>query len=177
MNTSQIQHVLKNDVNGVSEIFKGVFPCDRLPKKITQFPCAIVANTDYAGEPGKHWVCFYFDKDGNMEYFDSYGIRPINCPLYEFFSTQGKTCTWNKAQLQGWKSTVCGQWCIAFLTNRARNQSMDTFIKRFEEGRPGRNDAFIGKTVNDAFEIHKLKTVKQTGGGLQNCCSRFNAKT
>src|SRR5271156_1525704 len=173
MNTSQIRDVLKHTPYMKNQ-FLDVFSCDQLPKKITKFPCAIVANTDYAGEPGKHWVCFYFDVDGDMEYFDSYGIKPISCPLYAFYQRQGKTANWNKTQLQGWNSTVCGHWCIAFLTCRAQGLSSDEFVKKYEDGRPGKYDVEIGKVVNDGFEIHKLKTVRQTGGGLQNCCSRFD---
>jgi hypothetical protein len=185
MNTTQIRKMLTGDPYAKT-VFKGVFPCDKLPKVISEFPCAFVANTDHSGEGGEHWVCYYFDENGNAEYFDSYGIQPVNCELFKFWKGHGKNHSWNTVQLQGMKSTVCGQWCVAFITNRARGCSLSTFVNRFrgkdvnnENSNSGKYDKWVQRVVNSVFNIRKLKTVKQDGGHtswLQCCCARNRCK-
>jgi len=191
MNTSQIQKALAGDqVTGPD--FAGVFACDQLQgKKITKFPCCLVANTDPQSERGSHWVCYYFDKNGNAEYFDSYGVKPLNCDLMKFFSKNGQNHDYNSQQMQGDNSTVCGQYCIAFLTNRARGVSMKQFVQRFK-GRhlPGELDTVVGNLVNTVFDIPDKNNFtkitsfqnRQTGGTTsrikqsQCCCSRSDKK-
>jgi hypothetical protein len=177
MNTTQIRQVLSSDR---PTPFKGVFPCDSLPVEI-EFPCAIVANTDARGLGGEHWVCYYFDEQGNAEYFDSYGIKPVNCDLFGFWTRNGKNHKWNTVQLQGMQSKVCGHWCIAFLSSRARGITMSEFVKKYD-GQPGEHDHWVGQNVNNFFDVHKIKTVRQRGGGKfwyireQKCCSRIKCK-
>src|SRR5271170_384633 len=176
MNTSQIRLALQSEPE-TKKLFSGVFACDRLPVKISKFPCLLVANTDPASEEGEHWVCYYFDAVGNAEYFDSYGLAPANCDLFKFFQRNGKNHKCNSVQLQGSMSQVCGHWCIAFLLKRSHNQSMETIVRRFNTGEPGGSDLEVGHLVNDAFEIHKMPTRVQDGSGHQqhhqNCCSQI----
>jgi len=54
MNTEKINNVLKRLC---TENFDGVFSVDNLPEK----PRLLVANTDPANRPGRHWVCIYAD--------------------------------------------------------------------------------------------------------------------
>ena len=182
MNTTQIQNALAGDP-AVKPCFLGVFPSDHLLSlRIKRFPAALVANTDSSDEKGEHWVCFYFDKNGNAEYFDSYGFAPINCNLLQFFESNGKNHTWNKEQLQSVKSTVCGQWCIAYLSKRCRGQSRAQIVQSLKMNTPAQSDQRIGNLVNTAFSIRKTKTLHQDGGGgihkliiIQCCCSRVNS--
>ena len=66
MNTVQITYALKHD-NITNKQFIGVFPSDRLPKKIKHYPCGFVANTDPRTKPGTHWVAFYFPVEDQAE--------------------------------------------------------------------------------------------------------------
>ena len=75
MNTIKITHALQQD-HFTKRTFCGVFPSDKLPKTIDKYPCAIVANTDASGQPGSHWVVFYFPSEQKGEFFNSYGQPP-----------------------------------------------------------------------------------------------------
>ena len=104
--------------------FLGVFAFDHTPYTSLLFPkerdaiiCCVV-NTDPSDRPGEHWVAFFRDSSLKLlEYFDSYGENPT---FYGFFL--GKSIAPNNAQiqysnktLQGYGSTVCGQYCVLFL--------------------------------------------------------------
>jgi hypothetical protein len=179
MNTSQLRTALSGDPK-VGPQFVGVFACDQLPRGRMEFPAALVANTDPASESGKHWVAFYFDSGGNAEYFDSYGIAPQNCDLFDFFKAHGKNHKFNGVQLQSGSSSVCGHWCIAFLKKRCHGQSMDEIVRGFETCcKKNNRDAVVGSLVNSAYNIKQIKTAFQDGGGKikqQSCCSRTCAR-
>jgi hypothetical protein len=185
MNTSQLYKILAGD-RWASDSFRGVLPCDKLKnlEPVEKFPTAVIANTDPSGEKGEHWVCYYFDKDGNTEYFDSYGIQPVNCDLFKFWKENGKNQTWNTTQLQGMNSTVCGHWCLAFLTNRSRGQSMEEFVNRFSNFAPGHYDYWVRRTVNGVYNGQNRRLRRQVvqtfeGDGsdyLQCCCTRSKCK-
>jgi hypothetical protein len=172
MNTSQLRAALSRDPK-VGPQFLGVFACDQLPGGKIRFPAALVANTDPAAESGKHWIAFYFDNAGNAEYFDSYGLGPQNCDLFDFFKAHGKNHKFNGVQLQSGTSTVCGHWCIAFLKKRCHGQSMNEIVQGFESCfKKDRKDAVVGTLVNTAYDIENIKTRYQDGGGGQSCRSR-----
>lgn len=60
------------------DCFKGVIPANELPTRVKQRPSAYIVNTDDRGQPGTHWVAFYFPKTGPSEFFDPLGLlRPI----------------------------------------------------------------------------------------------------
>ena len=75
MNTLQITTGLELD-KITNKKFCGVFSSDELPEVIKSFPCGFVVNTDPSGEPGTHWVAFYFPTDREAEFFDSFGKLP-----------------------------------------------------------------------------------------------------
>jgi hypothetical protein len=187
MYSSQIHRALASDPFA-SEYFAGVFPSDLLPEKITSFPCSAVANTDPASMPGKHWVAFHFDADGNGEYFDSYGEPPRNTPLFNFLIDNNVECAkpdTNPFRLQGLHSDVCGHYCIAFLSRRARGQTMKGIVESYrgKKGKPGESDEKVRKLVNKQFKIKELKrkhppfaaAAAQVGaagssGEIEQCC-------
>ena len=75
MNTVQLIYALQHDKITCKQ-FVGVFPSDRLPKKMEHYPCGFIANTDPSAKPGTHWVAFYFPSKSEAEFFDSYGYPP-----------------------------------------------------------------------------------------------------
>ena len=54
--------------------FDGVFSIDNLPDD----PRLLVCNTDPSDKPGRHWIAIYVDDDGRVDFFDSFGRRPIH---------------------------------------------------------------------------------------------------
>jgi hypothetical protein len=56
----------------------GVLPIDKLPLRKVKKPCCFIVNTDDSTLPGTHWFAIYIPKKGKIEYFDSFGLKPIN---------------------------------------------------------------------------------------------------
>ena len=52
---------------------------DELPHRKPKDVRAYVINTDESHLPGTHWIAVYFpeDKNNGVEYFDSYGLPPL----------------------------------------------------------------------------------------------------
>lgn len=105
MNTSQLQCMIICDpvLNGY---VMGVFPADRLPKRLPAYPYGLVVNTDVHLNNGRHWCSFYSDGNGHMEFFDSYGKQPsINSVHFKrWISDHAKTIKTNDIQLQSSES-------------------------------------------------------------------------
>src|SRR5580765_963748 len=162
--TVQIESALGSDPF-VSPYFRGVFACDKLPRSIS-YPSAVVANTDPADKPGQHWVAFLFNERGEGEYFDSYGLPPINSPLFKFLTRNSVRIKCNPIQLQGFTSDVCGQYCIAFLASRCRGETMRDVIEKYKGKVPGEKDRVMANMVNKHYHITKI----QRGRGFDQCC-------
>lgn len=145
MDTAQIYECLKY-VAG--DTFVGVYPSDMLPT-ISEYPAALVCNTDPHNKPGQHWIAMYIDVDGYGEYFDSYGMPPL-VPAFGTFLTH-TTSTWiyNSRRLQSNYSTVCGQYCIYYLVYRTKGIPMNTLIRNFT------NDLYFNdETVNSFVALN-----------------------
>ena len=70
LDTTQLEKALKNYPN-----FHGVFAVDKLPEQPQHG--LYIANTHTSNEPGEHWVLFYKCRDGTIEFFDTFGRKPI----------------------------------------------------------------------------------------------------
>jgi hypothetical protein len=91
-----------------------------------------VLNVDTEGEPGEHWLGFFYEgnRNGrNLYYFDSFGMA------VEMYTNVAKalddhglkySCfAANRVPLQSFTSSVCGQYAIVFLAWRARHMNED----------------------------------------------------
>jgi Adenovirus endoprotease len=164
--SSQIANSIKSDPYAGST-FVGVFPCDLLPENI-DFPCSMVANTDPAAKPGSHWVALLFDKNGNGEYFDSYGFAPITVPIFNYFTFQhmakspcNRIPIVNDKHLQGTESSVCGQYCIAYLARRARGESRESIVESYTGKQPGEFDNQVEQVVNKTYNITPVPVLRR----------------
>ena len=153
MNTMQLLSILKTDKitrqhNG------GVFPIDKLPKKISSFPILYVINTDKSDKPGMHWVALYFNEDKRAEFFDSYGNPPdkYDAHLMRFIDRHSSGVLYNDRCLQSLDSTVCAQYCIMFAQYRCRNVAMQTTVHMFTRD-TRYNDAFVHNFVESLYNV------------------------
>lgn len=122
MNTFQLNCVLNCD-HVLKHMAKDVLAADQLPKaQLRQFPSAYIVNTEPSNMEGKHWVAFYFDSNGNGEFFDSYGNSPqsYNRTFLTFVLQNASKYRYNDIKLQNDDSDVCGQYCVYFLLFKAR---------------------------------------------------------
>jgi hypothetical protein len=164
MDTRQIYSILKPRLQ---DAFIGVFPRDRMPTPIHR-NTGLVLNIETHDQPGLHWVALYRDEQGNLEFWDSYGIHPslygINPPAAQF---RMNTCT-----LQCSNSAVCGEYCIFYLFHRAvLNWSMDDIVRYFSSRQCIVNDRSVLHYVNTYFHVR----FKLYDDALQQSSSNMHA--
>ncbi len=70
LHTDELEKALKRYPD-----FQGVYAVDQLPKDPK--PGLYIANTDPSDKDGEHWVLFYICKEGTIEFFDSFGRKPL----------------------------------------------------------------------------------------------------
>ena len=102
---------------------------DRLPDIVSTYPSAFVCNTHDSDQPGEHWIAMYVDECG--DYFDHYGLEPEHTEFTNFMNKHCSEWSSNDRIYQSRISTVCGQYCAAFLMFRCRNVSMHAFSRLF----------------------------------------------
>lgn len=127
MNTTQVNNCLKN-----VKIFSGTYARDSIPKP-KKFPVAYVVNTDSLGERGEHWVAIYFSRKKRCEYFDPLGFPPLHKTLTKFINNNktGTKFLYNSKALQHAETTLCGNFCIAFIKARDKGISFKRFLSMF----------------------------------------------
>ena len=144
MNTIQIiegmQSALRDYPNLFRTHFKGVFPYNHLPQRKQKTPYAYIFNTEPSGQEGEHWVAvFQAHEQQPIEYFDSYGFPPP--PHLEHIASSSKIIR-NTRQIQSYCSTLCGEYCVVFLTFRILNVSLHELISHFSDD-PELNDVYL----------------------------------
>lgn len=165
LTTYEIRKFLLNDKKS-RKIFNGVFAADTLPKYVSK-NTAYVVNTDPISMSGSHWVAIYFDKEGNGEYFDSYGLPPIVYNHKKFILNNSHEYTYNKSCLQSVTSSVCGHYCILYIGARARNLSMHEFISKFDGPDVYSNDAIAILNFRKYYDHRKNGKSKVDDIGLK----------
>ena len=109
---------------------KGIFSQNEI-KPLHHSPCII--NMDDFGCICTHWVCCWQAKNGEYEYFDSFGLLPPNEWEVELKKIGKKSFLRNDNQLQWVKSVRCGYYCLLFLNKRNRGTSFKDILKMFSD--------------------------------------------
>lgn len=113
-----------------SGVFQGVFPCDKLPKKIT-LPCAIIINLSKSNHCGSHWVSLYINREGSGDFMCSFGFQVRNSYIENFIRKHCKRISYNKKQLQHLSSNYCGLYAIIFIIHKMRGGTLHDFCNKF----------------------------------------------
>ena len=144
MNEEEIAKILTTD-SFTRRNFRGVFAKDEFTifSNLNSHQTFIV-NTDNSNQPGSHWVAFQFSGDYSCEYFDSYGFPPS---FYGFDNVlKSYKIYMSNKRIQGYKSSVCGQYCVLFLLLRGRGYSYHDFMSFFHKN-PAVNDHATNNTL------------------------------
>lgn len=160
MDSKTIYTVLQNDERVTRDLnFLGVFPLDMIPvTALLQYPCCLVVNTKPKDNPGEHWVCIVKTEENRGIYFDSFGYPPSNLPEIGLVLDSCDEWTYNESRLQSVISTVCGQYCIFFLTHFARGYSMDHITSLINDaGDQFANDALVFNYIRNKYDIASLQ--------------------
>ena len=150
MDTSQISHVLRADPFSKTH-FQGVFSSDQLQYFNPELPCAVVVNADPSNRPGSHWMAIYIAETGLGTYFDSYGLSPSIFPdVNTFLKKECDSYRYNNRRIQGFNSTVCGQYAIFFLLHKCRGMDMGKVLSWFTDHHDT-NDALVHGFIERHF--------------------------
>ena len=117
MNTEQIEQLCRSD-QVQSPKFGGVFSRDNLTD-LAENAKLYVSNTYPSSEPGNHWVLLHAAAEG-VEYFDSL-VGAINHD--EFVQFLGGEYRYVSVHIQELFSSVCGQYCIFYMSFYGRYSS------------------------------------------------------
>lgn len=60
---------------------------------------------------GSHWTLLLYPPQGNLIYFDSYGVGPEDS-IVKLAKEAGKHITYSTKQLQGYNESHCGIWVL-----------------------------------------------------------------
>ena len=101
--------------------FRGVYNRDKLPKKIGK-ECGIVNLDSFKGY-GTHWVA-YRNIGDIYEYFDPFGLVFPNEVLKYFHTGPVKRIIYSMDEIQNRDSVLCGYWCLYYLLERQRGNSI-----------------------------------------------------
>ena len=111
---------------------RDVLAADQLPKSLLRnYPFACIVNTDSSSKEGQHWVTYYFNLEGDGEFFDSLGKSPnaYNRIFSTFLLQNASKSQYNDIKLQHESSDVCDQYCVYYLMFKARGYSMQEIVK------------------------------------------------
>jgi hypothetical protein len=123
---------------------------DELPHRKAQDHQAYVINTDDSHLPGTHWVAVYFPQVNCVEYFDSYGLPPLEDDIIDFMRRNAQTTQFNNVKLQSNDSMVCGQYCVYFLHHRSLGHSLEHLVTYFDRD-SSRNDQKVDRWFCDRY--------------------------
>ena len=114
----------------LTHVFGGVYSKDQLPTLQRNKFYIINLESSDTGNGGSHWTVFFYNKPLTSIYYDSFGfIAPLEV------QTKIKPYIYNDKEIQNYKSSACGYYCIAFikfLHNKTdKEKSFLTFLKLF----------------------------------------------
>ena len=175
MDTIQLTRILRKDKH-TRGVFQGVYPSNQLPTSVSSLLALFIANVDTSEKPGSHWVAFYFTKDREGEFFDSYGLLPSNYTgtFTRFLNNNSIHWTFNSVTLQSMNSKVCGHYCLYYAVFRCRNSSMSTIVHRFSNNKR-RNDFLVKRFIEKYFPLSLKKY--HTHVNKQEVKAQFNKDT
>lgn len=164
MNNWEISKIMRH-LPSTKNRFIGVFSADKIPTNIALYtlPCCFIANTDPSWKSGSHWVAVFIDKNGHIEYFDSYGRRPMSPRMKKFC---GRHYQYNPYMIQTVFSTLCGHYCIFYLVHRCRGVSFVNIMNMFDFDNLNYNDNLVKNFV----KFHPRMFVKSTCCSIKQCC-------
>lgn len=129
-------HSLLSENEKTKKYFKGVFPIDKLPRKIAKFPAILIVNSHGDKTIGEHWILFLLKFENENYFFDSYSLD------YTFYASRNDWEKWlktigvtkymkqNPRVIQSLFSDVCGHHSLFFAYNRCAGLSSDCILNK-----------------------------------------------
>jgi len=176
MNTSELRYYVDSDPflrNKVSVGARDTLPFD------FERPHGFIINSDPTGKDGKHWLAIFApSSNATIEYFDSYGNRPLEQDVEPWLLKHGRKTIFTGVILQDRKTTVCGYWALLFQRLRFRGESYNSILDRMERYHCS-PDCNVYELISKVYQIPKQQDLDpcsdcQTCVTRNDCCSRGN---
>ena len=110
-----------------------VFPFDLLLQSVAQSSATVIVNAD---RPHRERFTLasraHRPKYSSAYYFDSYGNVPLVPVIQAFIKRNFITLDYNRRQLQGLTTDVCGKYCCLFALYMNRGYTPKQFISLFD---------------------------------------------
>lgn len=127
MDTDQINAVLRSDIF-CKDYASYVCAKDECLNLSLDGMTIVVSNTDTSDQPGTHWFALFCSNKDTIEYFDSYGSIGVDTDIMHMISSKFLNAISNTQRVQGFNTSVCGQYCLIYLLLRVRGYSMNDII-------------------------------------------------
>lgn len=124
--------------------YGGCYSKDNIPDDLAG-KFAVINLQDQKAGGGTHWVLLYLVKPGKATYFDSFGEVP---PTEVESKMKGRGVSWNNDQLQAYKSSSCGWWCIRAANALLHGKSIRQFAHSYNLHDTSANEATLRSQFN-----------------------------
>lgn len=130
--------------------------------RVQRYPASFVINTAPHDHPGEHWVAAFLHSKEYGEYFDSYGLRPIEPRITTWLLKNAYDICYSGTLLQDVDPTsdACGPFAICFVAMKDLGYSLEDIITHFYKTLPS-ND-MVAATMARLFNRIKISTEKRT---------------
>ena len=150
MDSEELSSIIAKDKT-VQYQFRGVYSADNLPERL-QKGQNLIFNCCDSNLPGKHWLSLYQNSDDVLEIFDSFGKPPSAYKMNDKLPASS-VYIYNRKQLQGWSSAVCGVYCLFYLYYKARDFPVDKIINSGFSNDYNQNDCNVVEYVKDLYDL------------------------
>ena len=168
MDTVDLETILRNDPVA-SKQFVGVYPRDVVARVIPNTGSGIyIFNTHPRGMSGEHWIAVHVRRNGQTSYFDSYGRHPSAYPLVaQALRDVSNTVAWNSLTLQGFTTTVCGDYCLLFALLSAHGCTLVQFLSTLTRFRSSEiRDHAVRDLICQLFGYRSVSAYRNNRSGL-----------
>ena len=115
----------------------------------------VIVNTDPSSLPGHHWVVFYRNKEGIIQFFDSFGHKPdfytFNFVKFLQRNVFESYYIFNPCTIQSNTSNICGLYCLFFYVYICNDFSFNEFLCQFTNNTT-LNDLYCLKSIEKLFD-------------------------
>ena len=118
--------------------FGGIYPINKLPSFVSNYPFFIIINTHSHNLPGEHWNVIYIDANKCGELYDSLAV-PVSNIVIKWLNQFTRKWKTNRLMYQHPSSSVCGAFAIYFVLKRLSMSNFETLLQSFTTS-PSVND-------------------------------------
>ena len=130
--------------------YAGVYPRDLLPAHPSR-DSFYICNTAPSSHPGIHWVLINRNSSQHTEFFDSLGRHAIHSSIKKFL---GDYYTRAIVQTQETMSSLCGEYCLFYITLRCQGHPMEDVMALLNAA-GSQSDWLVSSYVYETFDFRQ----------------------